>query len=212
MSYQQLNLLQLSPALPRSTPETFPIPNGDLVFYRDFFTPEDSDRYLENLDRTIQWQQDHITIYNQQIPLPRLTAWYGDAGKSYTYSGITMQPHAWTDVLLQIKERVEVVVGRQFNTVLLNYYRNGRDGVAWHSDDEPELGENPVIASVSFGGTRRFWLKHKHQKQLDKVAIDLTHGSLLLMQGTTQRFWLHQISKTMKAVQPRINLTFRSIE
>lgn len=211
MSHQQLNLLELVQDSYQSTVETFSIPDGDLVFHRHFFTLEESDRYWKIFDRTIEWQQDYITIYHRRVPLPRLTAWYGDRGKSYTYSGITMHPHTWTETLLQIKERVEGVVNQQFNTVLLNYYRDGRDGVAWHSDDEPELGEHPVIASVSFGGTRRFWLKHKYQKQLDKVAIDLTHGSVLLMRGTTQHFWLHQISKTTAPVPPRINLTFRSI-
>ncbi len=145
------------------------------------------------------------------MPLPRLTAWYGDEGKSYTYSGIEQHPDPWTPTLKLIKSKVEEILEVTFNTVLLNLYRDGKDSVSWHSDDELELGENPIIASVSFGAVRRFSLKHKISKDY-KIDLDLPNGSLLLMKGETQHFWQHQIAKTSKSVQPRINLTFRMIK
>ena len=151
-----------------------------------------------------------IKLYGKLVPIPRLTAWYGDSGKSYTYSKIAMSPEPWTPTLLAIKSKVEVLLGVQFNSVLLNFYRSGSDSVAWHSDDESELGENPVIGSVSFGGTRRFVFRHKYRKELNK-EVDLSHGTFLVMKGTTQHFWQHQIPKTVKKVEPRINLTFRVI-
>ena len=122
-----------------------------------------------------------------------------------------MSPDAWIPTLLSIKSRIEEVTQAKFNSVLLNLYRCGKDGVSWHSDDEPELGKNPIIASVSFGEARRFQLRHKLDKSLDKVEITLTHGSLLIMKGSTQHFWQHQIPKTAKSLRERINLTFRII-
>src|SRR5205085_1550841 len=141
--------------------------------------------------------------------LPRLTAWYGDAGKSYTYSHIAMKSEPWTPILLYIKNRIEEVVEVSFNSVLLNLYRSGKDSVSWHQDNERELGENPVIGSVSFGGIRRFQFRHRLKKDIGKVDLNLTPGSLLIMKGTTQQCWQHQIPKTSKPVLPRINLTFR---
>ena len=151
-------------------------------------------------------------MFGKEVNLPRLTAWYGDKGKSYKYSGIEMNPNTWTPTLLIIKEKVETVAGFNFNSVLVNLYRNGQDYVSWHSDDESELGNNPTIASVSFGATRRFILRHKSNRDLGKVEVALTHGSLILMQGTTQHFWQHQVPKTAKKISPRINLTFRVIK
>jgi alkylated DNA repair dioxygenase AlkB len=144
-------------------------------------------------------------------PLPSLTAWYGDEGKSYTYSGIEQHPIPWTPTLFLIKTRIEKIAEVRFNSVLLNLYRDGRDSVAWHSNNESELGQNPVIGSVSFGATRRFSLKHKKNKE-HEIEIDLPHGTFLLMRGETQHYWRHQISKTTKDVRPRINLTFRIIQ
>lgn len=153
-----------------------------------------------------------MKLFGKEIDLPRLTAWYGDDGKSYTFSGIPMSPNAWTPVLLFIKERIEKVAEVEFNSVLLNLYRNEKDSISWHSDDEPELGKNPIIASVSFGEVRRFHLRHKLNKSLDKIGINLTLGSLLIMKGSTQQFWQHQILKTSKSLNKRINLTFRIIK
>jgi alkylated DNA repair dioxygenase AlkB len=186
------------------------MPDAEVLFYRDFFSPSESETLFRELENNIQWEQTHIKMGAKVVPVPRLTAWYGDEGKAYTYSGITLHPHPWTPLLLSIKQRLESVTTARFNSVLLNFYRHGNDSVAWHSDDEPELGQNPVIASVSFGATRRFQLKHKHNPDW-RQAVDLTPGGLLLMQGTTQHFWKHQIPKTKKPTNPRINLTFRVI-
>jgi alkylated DNA repair dioxygenase AlkB len=201
----------LYPAPLQPGAEALALPDGEVILYEAFFTPAESEQLFTQLLATTQWAQSHLKIYGKEIAEPRLTAWYGDAGKSYTYSGITRQPLAWTPALSQIKERVESVAQSTFNSVLLNLYRDGRDSIGWHQDNEPELGQNPVIASVSFGATRRFRLRHKRRKDLPLVELDLTQGSLLIMRGTTQHFWQHQIPKTAELVGPRINLTFRMI-
>lgn len=190
---------------------SLPLPNADIQIYESFWSPEESDRAFAQLLQETTWQQETAHLFQRTIPIPRLTAWYGDPGKTYAYSGIEMHPEPWTATLLELKTAVETVVTASFNSVLLNLYRTGQDSVGWHSDDEPELGQNPLIASVSFGATRRFSLKHKRRKDLKPIHLDLTHGSLLVMQGTTQHHWVHQISKTTKPVGPRINLTFRII-
>lgn len=187
------------------------MPDADVTISRDVFDAAESKRFFSELLNETNWRQDKIRMYGKQVNLPRLTAWYGDPGKSYTYSGISMQPDFWTNTLLRIKERVDQAANVLFNSVLLSLYRTGQDSLSWHQDDEPELGENPVIASVSFGETRTFQFKHKYQKDLGTVSVDLTDGSLLLMKGPTQRFWLHQLPKTAKPVRPRLNLTFRVI-
>jgi alkylated DNA repair dioxygenase AlkB len=185
--------------------------DGEAILYPQFFTAKESDEFLEDLTSNINWRQDYIKLYGKSIALPRLTAWYGDEGKSYTYSGIEQHPEPWTPTLEIIKNRIEAVAQVKFNSVLLNLYREGKDSMSWHSDDEPELGKNPIIGSVSFGGTRRFRLKHRHKKSEPTVPLDLSHGSFLLMRDELQHHWLHQISKTKKVVKPRINLTFRII-
>jgi alkylated DNA repair dioxygenase AlkB len=185
--------------------------DGKIILYKSFFALKESEQIFNALLKEIEWRHDTIKHFGKEIPLPRLTAWYGDAGKVYTYSKIRMEPLPWTPQLLEIKNRVEKISNCTFNSVLINQYRDGRDSVAWHSDDEKELGENPVIASVSFGATRQFMLKHKTRKDIEPITIDLTSGSLLLMQGKTQECWLHQIPKTTKPVLARINLTFRTI-
>lgn len=186
------------------------MPDADVRFYPNFFDESEADRLLGELTQTTLWRQDQIRLFGRWVDQPRLTAWHGDPGCSYTYSGMTMQPQAWTAELLAIKKRIEPVAGVVFNSVLLNYYRTERDSMGWHSDDEKELGENPVIASVNLGATRRFHFKHKHLKE-QKVALDLTAGSLLIMAGATQHFWLHQLPKSARTLDPRINLTFRII-
>jgi alkylated DNA repair dioxygenase AlkB len=184
---------------------------GELIIDQSFFNQSESDRFFSELLNNINWQQDKIKIFGKEVDLPRLTAWYGDEGKSYTYSGITMNPEPWTPTLLTIKKRIEKIVKVNFNSVLINLYRNGQDYVSWHSDDEKELGKNPTIASVSFGATRRFLLRHKSNKNLETVDLSLNHGSLLIMKGSTQHFWKHQVPKTSKVKTERINLTFRVI-
>lgn len=190
--------------------EALSIPDAEVTFYRNFYNQRESDELFQTLCNEINWRQDKIKLYGKEVNLPRQTAWYGDKGKSYTFSGIHLDPEPWTLRLLQIKEQIERVAKVSFNSVLLNLYRDGNDGISWHTDAEPELGKNPVIASVSLGGTRRFMFRHKQNKDL-KAEVELTHGSFLLMAGATQHFWQHQIPKTSKLVEPRINLTFRVI-
>jgi alkylated DNA repair dioxygenase AlkB len=190
--------------------EVLSMPNAEVTFYQNFFDLQESDEFLQTLRDEINWRQDKIKLYGKDIDLPRKTAWYGDLDKSYTFSGIHLNPEHWTPTLLQVKERIEEIAGVQFNSVLLNLYRHGNDGISWHTDAEPELGENPVIGSVSFGGTRRFMFRHRQDQDL-KAEVELTHGSFLLMAGETQHFWQHQIPKTSRKVEPRINLTFRVI-
>ena len=187
------------------------IADGQVIIYQHFFDHKESDRFFLELLNDINWQQDKIRIFGKEVNLPRLTAWYGDSGKSYTYSGITMNPDLWSLNLLAIKERIEETVQVNFNSVLANLYRNGQDYVSWHSDDEKELGKNPTIASVSFGATRRFLLRHRSNKNLETVDLSLGHGSLLIMKGSTQHYWKHQVPKTAKVKTERINLTFRVV-
>jgi alkylated DNA repair dioxygenase AlkB len=193
-----------------ATPIALGLPDGDVTFYPAFFPAAEADRLLRDLLATTAWRQERITLYGRSVDLPRLTAWYGDAGTGYTYSGIANHPLPWTPVLLDVKAAVEPASGAAFNSVLLNRYRTGADSVAWHSDDEPEFGRNPVIASVSFGGTRTFQFRHKQRKGL-RASVELTHGSLLVMRGATQHHWRHQVPKTARAVAERVNLTFRVV-
>src|SRR5262249_17198527 len=188
-----------------------PLPDSDISFYPEFFSTEDSDSMFHDLLVNTQWAQETMKYYGKDVKLPRLTAWYGDKGAVYRYSGISNEPHPWTPMLLLIETRLRPIARVKFNSVLLNLYRDGDDRVSWHQDNESELGKTPVIASVSFGGTRRFQLRHKFRKELRRVDLDLTHGSLLIMRGTTQQFWQHQIVKTSRPVDPRINLSFRII-
>lgn len=186
------------------------IKNGEYLFYPDFFTKSESDKYLLILKNNIRWKQESMNMYGKQIMFPRLTAWYGDNDKPYSFSGITLSPHSWTDELLDIKNKIEPITKTKFNSVLLNQYRNGNDSISWHTDAEKELGQNPIIGSVNFGATRKFQLRHMQTKE--KIEIELTHGSLLIMQGESQHYWQHQVPKTTQKVNERINLTFRVIK
>lgn len=188
-----------------------PIPDGDITYYPDFMAAAQARQLFEQLQTTLAWQQDTIQVYGRAVTIPRLNAWYGDPGVNYQYSGLAMVHNAWTPELEVVKAQLESVIGLAFNGMLANLYRDGRDSVSWHADDEPELGSNPVIASLSLGGERRFVLKHKYDKQLKPVEINLQHGSLLVMAGATQHHWHHQLPKTRKPVGPRVNLTFRRV-
>ncbi len=192
-------------------PDGKPMPDAEIIIYRNFFEKSESNIFYEKLRNSLNWRQDKMKMFGKEFDLPRLTAWYGDEGKAYKYSGINMIPEPWTSSLLTIKHRIEKVAEVEFNSVLINLYRSGKDYVSWHSDDERELGKNPVIGSVSFGETRRFQLRHKFRKDLGKVEVLLTNGSFLIMKGSTQHFWHHQIAKTSKQLKERINLTFRFI-
>ena len=191
--------------------EDIPIQDGILRLYPHLFLPAERENCLTQLKEGVKWKQEKIKLYGRTIPIPRLTAWFGDVGKTYMYSGITVEPEPWTPTLLKIKSRIEEVSDVRFNSVLLNYYRNERDSVSWHSDDEPELGKDPIIGSVSFGEVRTFQLKHKTNKSL-RFSRDLPDGSYLEMAGSTQHHWLHQIPKRTRKIGPRINLTFRVIQ
>ncbi|MEM9649515.1 MAG: alpha-ketoglutarate-dependent dioxygenase AlkB [Bacteroidota bacterium] len=186
------------------------LPQGNVIYYPSFFSWEEADRFFQVLRESVPWQSDQIKIFGKTYNQPRLTSLFADNGKTYSYSGLTMTPHTFSPELLQIKSKVEEKAGADFTTCLLNLYRDGKDSNGWHADDEKELGRNPVIASVSFGASRYFHLRHKSDKT-QKHKILLEHGSLLLMQGETQHFWQHQIAKTAKKVGERINLTFRVI-
>jgi alkylated DNA repair dioxygenase AlkB len=196
-----------------STPEPIHLhlPDAEIIYYPAFFTKEEADSIYEKLINEIPWQQDSIRVFGKIHPQPRLTALFGNERKSYSYSNIEMQPHPWNSLLQKIKSKIERVSNTNFTSVLLNYYRDGKDSNGWHADNEKELGINPIIASVSFGAERTFQLKHNSYKD-QKKSIVLEHGSLLLMKGTTQHFWKHQIPKTTKSINPRINGTFRVIK
>ncbi|MGV3696600.1 alpha-ketoglutarate-dependent dioxygenase AlkB family protein [Flavobacterium sp.] len=189
----------------------FNLRDAEIEYYPNFFDRERADELFGKLKGGIPWQQDSITVFGKTHPQPRLTALFGNEGKPYSYSNIVMQPHAWNPLLMFIKNEVEEVANQNFTTVLLNQYRDGRDSNGWHADNERELGRNPIIASVSFGAERSFHLQHNSIKE-QKLKINLEHGSLLIMKGTTQHFWKHQIPKTAKPVGTRINLTFRIIK
>ncbi|MEX0996085.1 MAG: alpha-ketoglutarate-dependent dioxygenase AlkB [Flavobacteriaceae bacterium] len=185
--------------------------DSDIIYFPKFYNPEVASKMFDTLFNETDWQQDDIKVFGKIYAQPRLTALYAENEKSYSYSNITMFPKPFTPLLTQIKRDIEVISNKTFSTVLLNLYRDGNDSNGWHSDDEKELGENPVIASLSLGEARWFHLKHKQDKQ-QKTKIELTHGSLLLMQGSTQHFWKHQVAKTARKVGSRINLTFRLIK
>ena len=183
----------------------------ELIDYQpNIFTREESAQLFKTLKETIKWKQETIQMYGKLLNTPRLTAWYGENSKTYAFSGKKYDPHPWTPELIFIKQRIEDKAGMIFNSVLLNDYRNGNDSVAWHADDEPELGVNPVIASVSFGQARRFDIRHKHNHQL-KHSVELESGSLLIMKGDLQHSWEHRVPKSTRAIKERINLTFRVI-
>lgn len=190
--------------------ELFQVENGQYLFIPNFFSIEEGNYLFSRLNSTISWKQEKMNMYGKEVLFPRLTAWYGDSDRPYSFSGITLNPLPWTEELLKIKKKIETKTSAIFNSVLLNKYRDGSDSISWHTDDEKELGKNPIIASVTFGGTRNFQLRHRDTGE--KINLELSHGSLLIMQGELQHFWQHQIPKTKKQVDPRINLTFRVIQ
>ena len=183
--------------------------DGSAMLHFDVWESADSVRLQSQLRDEIRWEQVRVNVFNRMVDQPRLTAWYGDEGKTYSYSGTFLTPMPWTETLATMRETVARISGSMFNSVLANLYRDGNDGVGWHADNERELGTNPVIASVSLGATRRFDLKHRDTGEL--VRVDLPDGSLLVMSGETQHKWVHRIAKTKKMCGERINLTFREI-
>ena len=190
-------------------PKSIPIENGDLLLFESVLLPEKSTLIFAKLITDIDWETETLFLFGRQIQVPRLTAFYGDA--AYTYSGLRHKPKKWLPLLNELRDLAQRHTGEKFNSVLLNQYRRGSDSMSWHSDNEQELGQNPIIASLSFGGMRRFRLRNiAHKKQT--LSIDLCNASLLVMAGPLQHNWQHALPKTKKTVSHRINLTFRNIK
>jgi alkylated DNA repair dioxygenase AlkB len=188
---------------------TLAVQNGILIFDDAFLNQEESDLLFKHFEATLPFHQGTITLFGKTHAIPRLEAFFATENKTYSYSDKTLQTHPFTAELLALKSKIEAISQVQFNCVLVNLYRNGQDSNGWHADNEPELGKNPVIASLSLGATRRFDLRHN--LTIEKISFNLTNGSLLLMKGEMQHFWKHQISKTKKVNEGRINLTFRML-
>ncbi len=210
------------------------VPYGKLIYIPQFIEKKVADRTLavffdndqynwqetnwhdiqdvNNLNwKYIQWHQDTVKFYGKEHELPRISAWYGDTGKAYKYSGILLHPKPWNPALTWMREQLSHVCDTAFNSVLLNWYRSGQDYISWHTDAEPELGKNPTIASLNFGETRRFLLRQNDDHE-DKIEIALGHGDLLIMQGELQHYWQHSVPKQTKIKSGRLNMTFRSIQ
>lgn len=183
--------------------------DGSAVLHEQFLDPDFAVRAFDELLRTNAWEEHDIVVFGQRHREPRLSTWHADGGKEYEYSGLLRTPLPLTPLLNDIRSRCESVSGASFNSVLVNLYRDGNDGVGWHTDNEAVNGREPTIASVSLGATRRFDLRHRESKET--VKVDLHSGSLLVMSGLSQHCWVHQVAKTKQVVGPRINLTFRRV-
>jgi alkylated DNA repair dioxygenase AlkB len=183
--------------------------DGAADYYGKVFTLKETQHYLDRLLTTIEWRNDEIILFGKHIQTKRKVAWYGDDTYSYTYSKMTKQALVWTDDLRALKQKAEEVSGASYNSCLLNLYHGGDEGMSWHSDNEKELERDGAIASFSFGAERKFQFKHKGTGQLVEVLLE--SGSLLVMRGPCQTYWLHALPKTKKVRQPRVNLTFRTI-
>jgi alkylated DNA repair dioxygenase AlkB len=194
-----------------SEPLKIKLPNAEIEYTPAFFNTEESRKLFEAIYHQTNWIEEDIRVYGKVYKQPRLTAFYANNNITYGYSNISMSPQPFSPVLKAIKIKIEKATGTTFSSCLLNLYRDGQDSNGWHADDEKELGKNPVIASVSLGTERLFHLKHKNIKTL-KHKLTLQNGSLLLMKGETQHHWLHQIPKTKKLIDKRINLTFRLLK
>ena len=187
------------------------LPGASLKFHQSFLSPHEADAAFAYLLAETDWRESDVFVWGKWHKQPRLVAWHGDKDASYSYSGSKMDPTPWTKVLSEMRSRVENECGARFNSVLLNLYRDGNDRMGWHSDNEPELGEKPTIASVSLGATRDLLFKHRSEKKLGIHRVPLTSGSLLVMAGDTQHSWLHAINNESRPTAKRINLTFRLV-
>lgn len=185
--------------------------DGDVCLYSPELWCATKRPSYDDVLTALEWEQHYVQMYGKQVASPRLSAWYGDSGAAYQYSGTRYLPKVWVPELLAIKEQVERVCGQRFNSCLANWYRDGKDGMGWHADNEPELGPEPVIASVSLGATRVFSLRHVHGSYAT-LKQKLNDGDLLVMRGKLQQYWQHSVPKTRKSVDGRINLTFRLID
>ena len=193
-----------------STKEIINLDNERADFYADFYSPEEANKILKELISSTPWKQEYINIMGKVSPIPRLTYWYSRDSKPYKYSGIKVQPIPYTKLITDIAKKIEDKTNLNFNSVLLNYYRDGNDSVSWHADDEKSLGSQVNIASISIGAERDFQFKRKDGNG-ERQKITLTNGSLLVMHSPIQEFWLHQVPKRKKINEPRVNLTFRYI-
>ena len=187
------------------------IEDGDFEYWPGFLDAKETASCFAALQSKIDWHTPRVFVYGRWIDSPRQSAWYGDRGAVYRYSGTINEPISWLPELKNLGERLNDFCKSEFNSVLANHYRSGSDSMGWHSDDEKELGPEPVIASISLGGARIFLLRHRRHKELQTHEITLESGSLLLMRGESQRAWRHSIPKTRRTVAPRINLTYRHI-
>jgi len=191
--------------------------NASVLLWRQWLDEQQATKLLAQLKGAVCWSQPSVRIAGKEVAMPRLQAWYGDEGASYKYSGQRFEPMPWLPALAELKCSLEQACDTAFNSVLVNWYRGGQDSVAWHADDEPELGLAPIIASLSIGATRRFMLRPKRRQtaavgKVESKKLDLSHGDLLLMTGSTQQFWNHCVPKTQQVVGERLNLTFRYVE
>jgi alkylated DNA repair dioxygenase AlkB len=192
-----------------TTPIQLDMPDANLKYYPNFIPPAEATTIMQALQQSLDWRQEQITLYGKTFNVPRLQAWYGDKNAHYQYSNLSMHPMPWSPILLELKQKCENASNSRFNSVLANLYRDGQDGMGRHADNEPELGQQPVIASLSFGEERNLDFYHNATK--DKVRLPLHDGSLLIMSGDTQKHWQHSVAKTKKTLTARINITFRYI-
>ncbi len=183
--------------------------DGSAVLFPDFLCESDADKYFSGLHNNTPWEQNFIRLFGKEVSEPRLSTWHAEADLPYTYSGVPRTPHPWKEPLSSLRTACEAHTGQSFNGALLNLYRTGLDAMGWHSDDEAVNGPNPVIASISLGAERRFDFRHKQSREM--ISVVLPHGSLLVMSGACQTFWLHRIAKTTRQTEPRINVTFRRL-
>lgn len=196
--------------LPPVEGQSVVLQNGEYIYYPNFIDSPTAYYYLEAFKNNIEWKQESMNMYGKQVLFPRLTAWYGENDKPYSFSGIKLNPNAWSNELIEIKKIIEPECKVEFNSVLLNLYRDGNDSISWHTDAEKELGKNPIIASVNFGVERKFQIRHNETQETHTIL--LKHGSLLIMKGELQHFWKHQVPKQKAVLKERINLTFRVIK
>jgi len=184
---------------------------ADIEYVPRFLRQEETNVLIEALKSEVPWSQPEVRIFGRFSPSPRLSAWYGDQHAVYRYSGLTNFPFPWLPWLHELRRRIEHYTQDSFNSVLLNFYRGGSDGMGWHRDNEPELGINPVIASISLGFPRRFVMRHYKRRDMPRLEVSPENGSLLIMRGQTQGLWQHAVPKTRMSVGLRLNLTFRNV-
>jgi alkylated DNA repair dioxygenase AlkB len=187
------------------------IPDGELLYRPHFIPRAEADKLLDELIALRDWKQPRLRLFGRMIDAPRLSAWYGDPGATFSYSGVVHEPRSWPGALARLRDRLLEELELSFNGVLANRYRDGRDSVDWHSDDEKSLGERPLIGSITLGAERRFLLRHRTRKELETLALPLEHGSLLVMKGDIQRCWRHSLPRAARCKAERLNLTFRKV-